>query len=173
MISVIASKKLKVGDQKPTCAVLIAVHDGQKFLEQQLKTIISQVGVDTQIFFSDDASTDNTIQLVEKYGGTNLNIDKKKFGSAALNFFGLIKNFDLNQNFDYIFLCDQDDIWFPNKMLRAINCMKQNNTVAYSSSYYFPPSLHNILIGDLLLSYLIFFNISIYAFLCSALESYI
>jgi rhamnosyltransferase len=136
MISGVANKKLKVRDQKPTCAVLIAVHDGQKYLEQQLKTIISQVGVNTQIFFSDDASTDNTIQLVEKYGGTNLNIDKKKFGSAALNFFGLIKNFDLNQNFDYIFLCDQDDIWFPNKMLRAINCMEQSNTVAYSSSYY-------------------------------------
>ena len=132
----ITDKNLKFRDQMPKCAILIALHDGQEYLEQQLKTIISQVGVSIQIFFSDDASTDNTIQLVEKYGGINLNIVQKKFGSPALNFFYLIKNFNSNQEFDYIFLSDQDDIWFPNKMLRAINCLEQNNAVAYSSSYY-------------------------------------
>ena len=47
----ITDKNLKFRDQMPKCAILIALHDGQEYLEQQLKTIISQVGVSIQIFF--------------------------------------------------------------------------------------------------------------------------
>lgn len=66
---------------------------------------------------------------------------KTKYGTPGLNFFSIIKN-QKNVDFDYFAFCDQDDIWFPNKLIKAINCLSESNSNCYSSSFhaYYSPN---------------------------------
>ena len=120
---------------KKKVLVLLATFNGQKFLEKQLESIFSQKEVDIEILISDDFSTDNSLNIINKL------IQKKKisvlknfnkFGSAGHNFFNLIENSDTN-NFDYVAFSDQDDFWFDDKIIAAINIIEKYSVDALSS----------------------------------------
>ena len=118
-------------------AVLLASYNGIKYIKEQIDSILKQKEVDVTIFVSDDLSTDRTIQYLQ-----NIYKDEKrlvyldshdKFGGAAKNFFRLIKDVDFS-NFDYISLADQDDIWYEDKLIRAIKMIEDKQLDAYSSN---------------------------------------
>jgi len=117
------------------CAVLLATYNGEKYVEEQIKSILSQKEVNITIFVSDDSSTDNTLQLIKELNSNNIIILPKinRMGSAAQNFFRLFKDIDLTK-YDYISLSDQDDIWFDDKLIRAINKIKNKTLSGYSSN---------------------------------------
>jgi rhamnosyltransferase len=117
-------------------AILIATHNGEKFIAEQLATIKGQVDVTTTIFFSDDCSSDNSRQIALGADCTDLNPDNLEFGSATKNFAHLICSFNSYSSFDYVCLSDQDDIWLPDKLISATMKMRSNNCSAYSGSYY-------------------------------------
>lgn len=117
-------------------AILLATHNGADYLLEQLSSIFSQIGVQCTIFFSDDNSTDTTVEILENLRCTNMNTHKLSFGSAAANFIHLISTFDEYQNFDYVMLSDQDDIWLPNKIIQAIQKMSEVNACTYFGSFY-------------------------------------
>jgi rhamnosyltransferase len=125
-----------MNNYNPSCAVLIATHNGESFLREQINSINNQIRVDVEIFHSDDDSNDGTRDLLAEYASTNLNLDKKVFKNAALNFFHLIKSFPESSKYDYYALSDQDDIWLPNKLESAIDCILSENVDVYSGSYY-------------------------------------
>ena len=56
---------------KPKVLVLLATHNGEKYLDEQLQSIFNQIGVDVSILASDDNSTDKTIDILEKYSQNN------------------------------------------------------------------------------------------------------
>lgn len=121
----------------PRVAVLLAAFNGVVWLEEQIISILRQKDIEVTLYISVDHSTDNTEQLVvllsEKYSKIKLVGFGKHLGGAANNFFHLltIVNF---QDFDYIALADQDDIWLPGKLKRAISCLSALNAHAYSSN---------------------------------------
>lgn len=119
-----------------SCAVLIAVKNGENYLEEQLLSIKSQSCVRATVFYSCDDCTDKSEDILTKYQGINLNTNGKVFGSAAKNFFFMIKTLNQIEMFDYIFLADQDDIWLPNKMINARRAILNEGAEAYSSSFY-------------------------------------
>ena len=87
-------------------AVLLATHNGELFIKRQLETILHQKDVKIYLFISDDNSNDQTIDIIQSFitdGKSNIDIisTDKKFGSAARNFFHLIKNIDVSY-FDYV-----------------------------------------------------------------------
>ena len=125
-----------LASERYRCAVLMAVRDGQKFLPEQLSSICGQNGCDLAIFYSDDGSTDETRKILSEFGATNLNPESEKFGSSAVNFFHLIKKFELEKNYDFVFFSDQDDIWLPNKAINAITLMNSYDCDGYSGSYF-------------------------------------
>ncbi len=101
--------------------VLLSSFNGEKYLENQLKSIISQRGVDTKILVRDDGSTDDTINILDRYKesgyldwytGDNL--------KPARSFLDLISH---TSNSDYFAFCDQDDIWDENKLEIAVNIL--------------------------------------------------
>jgi rhamnosyltransferase len=118
-------------------AVLLATYNGEVWLAEQLSSIQAQTDINLDIYISDDLSIDRTYSIVSAYTENHFNIrllpSKSKFGSAAANFFRLLRDADLTQ-VDYVGLSDQDDIWFEDKLIHAITLINQRNVDAYSSN---------------------------------------
>ena len=114
----------------------MCLKNGKSFISEQISSITSQVGVDPDIFISDDTSTDGTLRIVEDLGVRSEHISIGRYGSAAKNFFNLIIKHKLSDEAQFVFLSDQDDIWLPKKCIRAIDLMGYNGADAYSGSYF-------------------------------------
>ena len=115
----------------------MAVFNGVSYLQKQMESILSQEGVDVKIFVSVDLSTDGSEGWVDQLALADSRIHVlphgKKFGGAAPNFFRLFRDVSFD-DFDYVCLSDQDDIWLPNKLLRAHQVMIERSALAYSSN---------------------------------------
>ena len=61
----------------PRVLVLMSTYNGERFLEEQLDSILSQEGVDVSLLVRDDGSKDNTCQLLSDYASRNQNIKMK------------------------------------------------------------------------------------------------
>ena len=120
---------------KPYFCILLATFNGIKWIEDQISSIINQTNIKLDIYVSDDQSSDGTIEYLQKLNLNNLYLldTTEKFNIASKNFFRLIKevNFD---NYDYVALCDQDDIWLKEKLFTAYKRLSSNNYNCYSAS---------------------------------------
>lgn len=112
---------------KPSILVLLSTYNGERYLSQQLDSLMQQVNIHLQILIRDDGSWDSTTTIIRDY--LNKHPQQIRFISgsnlgARESFFELIKSTtdDLNQ-FDYFAFCDQDDIWEPNKLERAVKLL--------------------------------------------------
>lgn len=107
-------------------SVVIATYNGEKYLKDQLESIFVQLPADAEILISDDGSTDSTLEIVKAYNHSQVKIlsnGQKK---------GVIKNFEYALSFasgEIIFLCDQDDIWLPNKIQSSLKYLKKYDMV--------------------------------------------
>lgn len=107
----------------PRVAVVMATYNGEKFIEEQLQSIINQTYPNLEIIITDDCSTDGTYSIVQRYASQYPNI------TCYVNRrnIGYVKNFEKAIKLataDYIALSDQDDVWHPNKialMMQHIN----------------------------------------------------
>ena len=114
----------------------MATHDGIRWIEPQIKSILGQEGVNLTLFISDDGSVDGTYELLKKRSARETRVvllpKAKPFKNAARNFYHLIRSLD-TKKFDYVSLSDQDDIWVSDKLSRAIDVMKIHDASCYSS----------------------------------------
>ena len=94
----------------------MCTYNGAKYVEEQLESIVHQSYAPFQIIISDDASTDNTLEILEKWS--------VKYPDL-IEIYPHEKNLGYNKNFefalskatgDYIALSDQDDVWYPEKL---------------------------------------------------------
>lgn len=105
---------------RPRILVLLTTHNGAEFLDEQLDSVLAQEDVDVTIIVSDDNSSDSTPALLAERASDDARVqllEQGHFGSAAANFFRLIRETDAT-GYDAISLCDQDDIWEPWKLSR-------------------------------------------------------
>ena len=110
---------MKKLNKNPIVQILLATYNGEKFLREQLDSIIHQEYKSWNILIHDDGSTDNTILILSEYQNNYPNkirllIDQKIFYSARKNFFHLIEHRSRKANL--YCLCDQDDIWHKRKL---------------------------------------------------------
>lgn len=99
-------------------SVCIATYNGELYLKEQLHSILSQLGTDDEIVVSDDGSTDSTLDIVN---GVNDSRIRLVFNCAYKR--GPVGNFEnalYHCTGDVIFLSDQDDVWFPDKVTECI-----------------------------------------------------
>jgi rhamnosyltransferase len=122
---------------KEKICILLASFNGEMWLPEQLDSIFNQTYGTVHLYVSDDLSRDNTPSLIKRYSNIHSNIillpSGEKFGSAAKNFFRLLKSIDITQ-YDYIAFSDQDDIWSPEKLVNAAETIKNKKIDAYSSN---------------------------------------
>ena len=108
--------------KKVTVSVLMATYNGEKYLREQIESLIAQKDVNIEILVRDDGSSDETINILEEYKlngllswyqGEHLNVQK--------GFLDLLKK---SPDSDYYAFCDQDDVWDDDKLYVAVNRLK-------------------------------------------------
>jgi glycosyltransferase involved in cell wall biosynthesis len=95
-------------------SVAMATYNGEKYLEQQIDSILSQLGSEDELIISDDHSSDQTLAFIERYikEDHRVKLFMNEESGVTSNFENAIKR---TQN-EIIFLSDQDDIWKPEKV---------------------------------------------------------
>jgi glycosyltransferase involved in cell wall biosynthesis len=110
--------------KQPTVHILLATYNGERFLAEQLESIARQTYDCWTLTVSDDGSADNTLGIVQSFASkvhqpvTLLQGPQKR--SSTANFFHLIANAPIDSNSDLYAFCDQDDVWFEDKLERAV-----------------------------------------------------
>lgn len=105
-------------------SVAIATYNGEKYLEEQLDSILSQTLKPVEIIVCDDQSTDRTVEILERYNRGGLL--SYYVNEHRLGFIGNFKKaVSLCSTENYIALSDQDDIWLPSKLQQAAEYLKK------------------------------------------------
>lgn len=122
----------------PRVLILLATHNGRVHLPEQVASIAAQRNVTPLVLVRDDASSDDTAALIAGlFAASSLEYrviaSDTPSGSAARNYFRLIAAADLS-GVKYVALCDQDDIWHPSKLARAIEQLDHDGADFYSSN---------------------------------------
>lgn len=113
-------------------SVCMATYNGAKLLHDQLDSILSQISDNDEIIVVDDASTDNSVEILRSYRDERIKI--------YLN----SKNMGVNKSFEraitlsegkYIFLSDQDDVWCPGRMKIMREALDTSNVLLVSTLF--------------------------------------
>lgn len=119
--------------------VLMSTYNGEKYLDEQIESILKQKGVEISILIRDDGSQDSTIEILKRFEQSNPRI-KCIFESnigAKRSFLKLIQISD--PSVDYYAFSDQDDIWFKDKLLIAVEMLEKEDKeipLIYGSSVF-------------------------------------
>ena len=100
--------------KKLSVSVAMATYNGEKYLLEQVESILSQLEGGDELVIGDDGSTDKTLEII----GEVANGDKRVRGLQGNNL-GVTRNFERiikECNNELIFLSDQDDVWIANKV---------------------------------------------------------
>ncbi|TGL99241.1 glycosyltransferase family 2 protein [Leptospira jelokensis] len=119
-------------ESKAKVTVCIATYNGEKFLKDQLDSILKQLTRADEVIISDDSSTDNTIQILRYFAKKDNRIKlflEQGFRDPILNF----QNALIHATGDYIYLSDQDDVWLDGKIEKINSCLKQHDLVIHDS----------------------------------------
>ena len=129
-------------------SVCVATYNGEKFIREQIDSILCQLSSDDEIIVSDDGSTDGTIVIINCIGDKRIRIiEGPRKHSPTFNFENALKE----AKGDYIFLADQDDVWKTNKVevcmkwLQKYDCVVSDAEVTDSNLNPLYPSLYAIM----------------------------
>ena len=110
----------------PAIDILMAAYNGERYISEQIESILSQTFTDWRLLIRDDASTDNTPTIIESYaakypGKIEIVHDEAVCKSSTKNFFEILKHAEA----DYVMFSDQDDVWLPYKVQITYDNMKK------------------------------------------------
>ena len=126
--------------EKKYIAICLATYNGEKFLHQQLDSILSQSYPHWILFVHDDGSTDKTCTILKSYAKDYpdkiilLTDSFEHNRGSAGNFSHILNWITLHYDFSYFMLSDQDDIWLPDKIEQTFIKLKQAEHTLTSSS---------------------------------------
>lgn len=113
-------------------SVCIATLNGERYIREQLLSIIPQLSAEDEIILSDDGSTDGTLDVVRSLDSSLIKIVKNpKASSYTSNF----ENALSYAKGDIVFLSDQDDIWFPDKVSCCVNQLSSCDFVVHNATF--------------------------------------
>ena len=104
--------------------ILLATYDGEKYLREQLDSILEQSYSDFRVLISDDGSTDTTKEILNEY----VNKDNRIVVFLQNKNLGVVKNFEYlmkKVENEYFMFCDQDDIWQKDKIKKSVETMEK------------------------------------------------
>lgn len=104
--------------------ILLATYNGEKYLKEQIDSLLSQTYQDFKILVRDDNSKDSTINIIQEYEKAypeKIKLIQDDFGNlgSSKSFMKLLECSDS----EYIMFCDQDDVWMPNKIELSLQKM--------------------------------------------------
>ena len=119
--------------------VLLASYNGEKYLRDQLDSLINQTYKNIDVYIRDDNSTDKTMDIINEYCGKSINgINFIKVDSCGRNlgypdcFWEILKNVPRAK---YYCFCDQDDYWLPEKIESSVKCLEKVDSTIPAMTY--------------------------------------
>lgn len=120
----------------PRVNVLISTYNGEKYIRAQVESILHQTYSNIHIYIRDDGSSDGTIDVLEALADDNITIIKGDQIGYGKSFLSILR---LASEGDYWAYCDQDDVWFPEKIETAVSWLQQQKKAVpcmFHSAYY-------------------------------------
>lgn len=129
-----------IADQHPRVAILLSTFNGDKYLEEQLDSLLVQTYSNFVVVVRDDGSSDNTVEILNRYCSTHpahfhlvsaQNDQQANRNLGASGGFSYLMKYALNNKqalglqTAYLMFCDQDDVWFRDKIEQQMKCMLQ------------------------------------------------
>ena len=114
-------------------SVCIPTYNGEKYIGEQLESILKQLDMQDEVIIYDDKSTDHTLEVVRRLNDNRIRIynhskEHNPYRSAYKNIYYVYKNVEnalQHATGNIIFLSDQDDIWLPGKVKRIVQEFRQ------------------------------------------------
>ncbi len=125
---------------KTRISVAMATYNGEKYIEEQLKSIFDQSLPVDELIIRDDRSKDKTAEIVRKFIGENNLEDRINFRINDHNL-GYASNFIEALRCttgDYVFFCDQDDIWISDRVQKMVEVLESNRNILMIGSEFAP-----------------------------------
>ena len=112
-----------------TVMVIISSYNGEKYIREQIESIIRQSGIRTKIFVRDDGSTDATIEILKKMQDNydELIISQGENIGWEQSFILALKS---APDAEYYAFCDQDDIWMPDKLINGVSKIREREKLS-------------------------------------------
>ena len=104
-------------------SVAMATYNGEKYIKDQLDSILKQLSMDDEIIVSDDGSSDDTLKIIKDYNDSRIKVFQGPKKGVKQNFSNAISKCSGK----YIFLSDQDDIWIIDKVNLLLEEFEKNN----------------------------------------------
>ncbi|MBQ7154068.1 MAG: glycosyltransferase family 2 protein [Synergistaceae bacterium] len=110
----------------PEVDILMATYNGEKYITEQIESILAQTFQDFRLLIRDDGSSDNTPAIIEEYASRypekiEIVHDNVICRNPEKNFFQLLTYAQA----DYAMFCDQDDYWLPYKIQISLDFVKK------------------------------------------------
>lgn len=104
--------------------ILMSTYNGERYLTEQLYSLLNQEDVHVDILIRDDGSTDHTVNIIRDFMQhySNIHVYSGDNLGFAKSFWNLVSNAG---NAEYYAFCDQDDIWLPDKIKCGITALKK------------------------------------------------
>ena len=121
-----------------TVEILLATYNSATYLVPLIESLLAQSIQNFRLIISDDCSTDDTVAILQRYlplfrHPVQLHVRSTQSGSAMANFAGLMQT----SNADYVFLCDADDIWHPDKLEKFLALARSKEAALGSNTPMF------------------------------------
>ena len=121
----------------PKAILLISTYNGEKYLSTMLDSVVEQTYKNLDVYIRDDGSKDKTMSILDEYERNHDNIHiirgEENLGYPKC-FYYLTDN---APEADYYFFADQDDVWFKDKVARAVDMLEKSGDgpLAYYAGY--------------------------------------
>ncbi len=126
----------------PKIQVFLSTYNGEKYIKEQIISLISQECVEVSILVRDDGSTDNTCRILSELSEQGLiKFYPGKNVGYAKSFLDLVRQ---ECSADYYAFCDQDDVWLPDKLISAVKKIKRNGISCSGKPILYASSLQRV-----------------------------
>lgn len=115
-------------------SVCIATYNGEKYINKQLSSILTQLGSKDEVIIVDDCSKDNTVNKIRLFNDPRIIIYHNEINQGHVFSFG--RAISLAKN-DIIFMSDQDDVWIEGRIKIFLKAFEENHALLISSNISF------------------------------------
>ena len=109
----------------------MASYNGEKYIAGQLSSVLKQLKSTDEVIISDDGSSDRTLEIIRSFGDDRITVINNSLEH------GYSKNFEnalRHSTGDYIFICDQDDVWMDDKVRLVCEALKCHDLIIHDCS---------------------------------------
>lgn len=109
--------------ERPKISVCMAAWNGERYITQQLRSILDQLRTEDEVIIVDDASTDNTRECVRALNDPRIRLIENDRNCGVTQTFERALR---HASGEMIFLTDQDDLWEPNKVAVTLAAFREH-----------------------------------------------